>query len=132
MLWSFQLLLWALPLVDAIKIPSVLFGPKLEVPDRPQLVQDAMTNKRPIYYFGVGSNLSREKVENRGINGTKIHCQSFQTFGSCYRAVFSRSGCGYPIKREYSYNRQFKWRSKAALEALEALAGEGIRSLVRW
>jgi hypothetical protein len=32
---------------------------------RPALVQDALMHKKPIYYFGLGSNMSREKIEQR-------------------------------------------------------------------
>ena len=38
-------------------------------PDRPQLVLDSIEHKTPIYYFGVGSNLSRQKLENRSWDG---------------------------------------------------------------
>ena len=42
-------------------------------PDRPQLVLDSIKDDKTIFYFGVGSNLSRKKLENRSICGTKIH-----------------------------------------------------------
>jgi hypothetical protein len=47
-------------------------------PARPQLVLDAIQNDTPIYYFGVGSNLSRQKLENRSICGSKIHIISME------------------------------------------------------
>ena len=47
-------------------------------PERPQLVLDAMANNRPIYYFGVGSNLSRKKLENRSMCGKKIQILSME------------------------------------------------------
>ena len=47
-------------------------------PERPQLVLDAMANNKPIYYFGVGSNLSRKKLENRSMCGKKIHILSME------------------------------------------------------
>jgi hypothetical protein len=59
-------------------------------PERPQLVLDAMKENKPIYYFGVGSNLSRQKLENRSICGSKIHIISMEP---CvihnYRLAFS-------------------------------------------
>lgn len=47
-------------------------------PQRPQLVLDAMAANSPIYYFGVGSNLSRKKLENRSMCGKKIHILSME------------------------------------------------------
>jgi hypothetical protein len=47
-------------------------------PARPQVVLDAIANDTPIYYFGVGSNLSRQKLENRSICGSKIHILSME------------------------------------------------------
>jgi len=47
-------------------------------PKRPQLILDAIANDSPIYYFGVGSNLSRKKLENRSICGKKIHIVSME------------------------------------------------------
>lgn len=46
--------------------------------DRPQLVKDSIEHNRPIYYFGLGSNMLREKLENRGLNGTKIDIVSME------------------------------------------------------
>lgn len=45
---------------------------KSNIPDRPALVKRALEEKRDIYYFGLGSNMLRSKVENRSICGTKI------------------------------------------------------------
>jgi len=39
---------------------------------RPELVRNALKNNQPIHYFGLGSNMSRKKIENRGLNGTSI------------------------------------------------------------
>lgn len=36
---------------------------------RPQLVQDALENNKALYYFGLGSNMSRKKLENRSSQG---------------------------------------------------------------
>lgn len=42
-------------------------------PARPQELLDALDNNEDVYYFGVGSNLSRSKLESRSICGKKIH-----------------------------------------------------------
>jgi len=47
-------------------------------PIRPNLVLDAIENNKPLYYFGVGSNLSRKKLEERSICGKKISPLSFE------------------------------------------------------
>mmetsp|Transcript_17812 Transcript_17812/g.50993 ORF Transcript_17812/g.50993 Transcript_17812/m.50993 type:complete len:365 (-) Transcript_17812:299-1393(-) len=47
-------------------------------PDRPRLVLDSIETNTPIYYFGVGSNLSRKKLENRSMCGKKIHILSME------------------------------------------------------
>jgi hypothetical protein len=41
---------------------------------RPALVRDALQkgNDSTLYYFGLGSNMLRSKLENRGVNGSKI------------------------------------------------------------
>jgi hypothetical protein len=36
---------------------------------RPQLVQDALATNKPLYYFGLGSNMLRSKLENRSSQG---------------------------------------------------------------
>ncbi|KAL7524985.1 hypothetical protein ACHAXR_000804, partial [Thalassiosira sp. AJA248-18] len=36
-------------------------------------ILDALANNEDIYYFGVGSNLSRERLENRSVCGKMIH-----------------------------------------------------------
>jgi hypothetical protein len=46
--------------------------------ERPPLVQEALENNRPLYYFGLGSNMSRTKLENRSVDGSKIHAESFE------------------------------------------------------
>lgn len=68
----------ALVLTTAFCIVSSTNGNKANAPVRPQLVQDALQKKKPIYYFGLGSNMSRKKLENRGINGTKIEVLGFE------------------------------------------------------
>lgn len=62
-------------------------------PERPQLVKDALEKNRPIYYFGLGSNMSRKKLENRGINGTKIEIQTMEAaVVPNYRLAFNLRG----------------------------------------
>jgi hypothetical protein len=48
---------------------------------RPPLVQAALEQQGALYYFGLGSNMLRSKVENRGINGSKIE---FISMEPCY------------------------------------------------
>ena len=45
---------------------------------RPAHVLRALENNDNLYYFSVGSNLLREKLINRGLNGTKIAFTSFE------------------------------------------------------
>ena len=45
---------------------------------RPDLVLDALEHNKQLYYFGVGSNLSRKKLEGRSICGKKIHVLSME------------------------------------------------------
>lgn len=47
-------------------------------PIRPDLVLDAIKNKSNIYYVGIGSNMSRTKLENRSICGSKINILSME------------------------------------------------------
>jgi len=62
-------------------------------PIRPKLIQDAFDKNKPIYYFGLGSNMSRKKLENRGINGTKIEVKSFEAaVVPNYRLAFNMRG----------------------------------------
>jgi len=62
-------------------------------PQRPKIVIEAIENNQPIYYFGLGSNMSRKKVENRGINGTKIEIQTMEAaVVPNYRLSFNMRG----------------------------------------
>ena len=62
-------------------------------PLRPKFVLDSLEQKRPIYYFGVGSNLSRKKLENRSICGTKIKILSMEAaVVHGYRLAFNMRG----------------------------------------
>ena len=49
-----------------------------EGPTRPQFLLDALAADEDVYYFGVGSNLSRNRLENRSMSGKKIHPISFE------------------------------------------------------
>mmetsp|Transcript_22244 Transcript_22244/g.52622 ORF Transcript_22244/g.52622 Transcript_22244/m.52622 type:complete len:334 (-) Transcript_22244:137-1138(-) len=63
------------------------------IPSRPQLVRDSLETGRPLYYFGLGSNMSRKKVENRGLNGTKIEIKSMEAaVVPKYRLAFNLRG----------------------------------------
>lgn len=74
------------------EIPSGFTAPPL-LAGRPQIVIDAITHNRPIYYFGVGSNLSRDKLENRAICGHKIAPLSFEAaVVRGYRLAFNMEG----------------------------------------
>jgi hypothetical protein len=43
-----------------------------DVIERPSMVQDALKSNKSIYYFGLGSNMSRKKLEGRSPDGTPI------------------------------------------------------------
>jgi len=62
---------------SAPNVPAEAMDPSV-LDNRPPIVVDALVNDKPIYYFGVGSNLSREKLENRAICGKKIKPLSMQ------------------------------------------------------
>eukprot|EP00980_Cylindrotheca_fusiformis_P007932 scaffold1697_cov120-Cylindrotheca_fusiformis.AAC.14 len=62
-------------------------------PARPEHVLDALEKNEHIYYFGLGSNMSRKKLENRGMNGTKIDLLSFEAaIVPDYRLAFNMRG----------------------------------------
>lgn len=46
-------------------------------PQRPQLIESAAPDDI-VYYFGVGSNMLRSKIVNRGLNGSTIDLMDFQ------------------------------------------------------
>jgi len=61
--------------------------------ERPQLVQNALKSNQPIHYFGLGSNMSRKKLENRGLNGTKIEILKMEAaIVPNYRLAFNMRG----------------------------------------
>jgi hypothetical protein len=47
-------------------------------PRRPELVTQASRTGESLYYFGVGSNMLRSKLVNRGLNGSTIDIEDFQ------------------------------------------------------
>uniref|UniRef100_A0A6U3TKC6 gamma-glutamylcyclotransferase n=1 Tax=Ditylum brightwellii TaxID=49249 RepID=A0A6U3TKC6_9STRA len=62
-------------------------------PVRPQLVKDALETNSPIYYFGIGSNMSRSKLENRSVCGSQIHIQQMEAATvPGYRLAFNLRG----------------------------------------
>lgn len=74
---------------------SLILAKKTPIPpiERPQLVRNALKNDRPIHYFGLGSNMSRKKIENRGLNGTKIEVLSMEAaVVPNYRLAFNLRG----------------------------------------
>jgi hypothetical protein len=74
-------------------LDSVQPAKTAQPPERPQLVRDALERNRPIYYFGLGSNMSRKKLENRGVNGTKIGILTMEAgFIPRYRLAFNLRG----------------------------------------
>ncbi|KAJ1399749.1 hypothetical protein B484DRAFT_458282 [Ochromonadaceae sp. CCMP2298] len=50
---------------------------KASVYIRPAYITQALSSNTPVYYVGVGSNMLRSKVTNRGANGTTIALRSF-------------------------------------------------------
>jgi hypothetical protein len=81
-------------LLVAVALPlSAAWSKKIESPLRPNHVKDALANNQDIYYFGLGSNMSRKKLENRGINNTKIEVKSFEAaVVPNYRLAFNLRG----------------------------------------
>lgn len=55
-----------------MKKPSKIKAGFEETFERPAHVRDALQKQQVMYYFGLGSNMLRSKLENRGVNGTKI------------------------------------------------------------
>lgn len=55
------------------KTSTQAVGARSSATERPALVQEALANQdKVMYYFGLGSNMLRSKLENRGVNGSKI------------------------------------------------------------
>ena len=69
------------------------FSKQVQLPVRPDLVQEALEKGEPLYYFAMGSNLSRKKLENRGSNGTQIELLSMEAgYVPNYRLAFNLKG----------------------------------------
>jgi len=63
------------------------------IPERPRLVTEALEKGEPLYYFGLGSNMSRKKVENRGIGDDKIEIKTMEpAYIPNYRLAFNMKG----------------------------------------
>ncbi|KAL7566575.1 hypothetical protein ACA910_000641 [Epithemia clementina (nom. ined.)] len=62
-------------------------------PERPSVVRDALTNGENLYYFGLGSNMLRSKIEGRCVNGTTIELLSMEpAIVPGYRLAFNMRG----------------------------------------
>ena len=67
--------------------------PKVQPPLRPDLVTKSLAKNSDIYYFGLGSNMLRSKLENRSVCGNKIEIKSMQpAFVENYRLAFNMRG----------------------------------------
>ena len=72
---------------------------------RPALITKAIENNQNVYYLGVGSNLLKEKVVNRGVNGSTISVCSFRPARvENHRLAFNMRG-----KEEETNNLGFVW-----------------------
>ena len=92
--WNKASVLWitAICLLTGVRSEK-MFSNGVKVPIRPKLVIDSLEKSRPIYYFGLGSNMSRKKIENRGLNGTKIELQTMEpAVVPNYRLSFNMRG----------------------------------------
>lgn len=80
-------------LIFSVKDSECSFSAKQQKYTRPELVRNALEINQPIYYFGLGSNMSRKKLENRGVNGTEIEAISFEAaVVPNYRLAFNMRG----------------------------------------
>ena len=60
---------------------------------RPELITNALKNNDIVYYFGIGSNMLKSKVINRGLNGSKIEIIDMQPgYVRNYRLAFNVPG----------------------------------------
>lgn len=64
------------------------------ITERPAHVRDALeAPQKVMYYFGLGSNMLRSKLENRGVNGSKIEIVHMEpAFVPDYRLSFNMRG----------------------------------------
>ena len=66
---------------------------ELQKPMRPALVQEALDKNKDIYYFGLGSNMSRQKLQGRALDGAPIHIQTMEAaVVPNYRLAFNLKG----------------------------------------
>ena len=66
---------------------------RIKAVERPNLVTNAMARGESIYYFGIGSNMSRKKLENRALDGTKIEIENMEAgYIKNYRLAFNLRG----------------------------------------
>jgi hypothetical protein len=65
-------------IVGLLSFPTLVLASNAAPPERPQLVRDALEKKRDLYYFGLGSNMLRSKLENRSVCGNKIKVKSME------------------------------------------------------
>ena len=60
---------------------------------RPPYITKALETNDVVHYLGVGSNLLKEKLTNRGLNGTTIHFNSFKAAtANNHRLAFNMRG----------------------------------------
>ncbi|KAG7373849.1 hypothetical protein IV203_012944 [Nitzschia inconspicua] len=73
--------------------PSSLTTVQSNAVERPKLVTDSLANNKDIYYFGLGSNMLRSKLEGRAVCGTKIHIKSMEpAYVKNHRLAFNMRG----------------------------------------
>lgn len=61
--------------------------------ERPKYVVERLAQKKTMYYFGVGSNMLRSKLENRGLNSSKIDVIEMEPgYVPNYRLAFNMRG----------------------------------------
>lgn len=63
------------------------------IPKRPDVVLEVLKKNGDLYYFGIGSNMLRSKLENRSICGSKIELKSMEpAFIRNHRLAFNMRG----------------------------------------
>jgi hypothetical protein len=63
---------------DVTAAASTIYFDGADWSHRPALVRDSLREKKPIYYFGLGSNMSRSYLESRSFDGKKIEVLSME------------------------------------------------------
>ena len=82
-----------LPKTETKQSSSLLLSQNKSIYRRPTIIEDAVKNNDIVYYFGIGSNMLKSKVINRGLNGSKINIIDFQPgFVRNYRVAFNVPG----------------------------------------